>query len=225
MTGSIWHLVLAVMVFLAAHSITNLAPVRGPLLRRLGKHGFYGATSVVSTLLLVWAVAAYLAAPTVVLWAQQPWMRWVPVVTMAVACQLLAVGMTTRNPFSIGPGGAGFDPRRPGVLRLTRHPVVWALGLWAGAHIVPNGDVAALLLFAPLVVLSLAGPRVLDAKRRRSLGDEAWARLASFTDEPCSVAPAVMLREIGPWRLVLGLALFAALLLLHEPVIGVTPLP
>lgn len=223
LTGSIWHLVAALAVFLASHSLTNLKPFRERAQRLVGKRGFYGIYSAISILLLVWMIAAYIASPTVVVWDQQPWMRWAPAIAMLFACLLGAAGLSTPNPFSIGPGGSGFEPKRPGIVRLSRHPVVWALALWAGAHAVPNGDVAALLLFVPLLGLALLGPRILDAKRRASLGEAEWRRLADAAARPWRAAE--LLREVGAGRILAGLALYAALVFLHQPVIGVSPLP
>lgn len=216
------ELVLAVALFLASHRLTNRPAFRAWAEARLGgRRGFTIAYSVLSLLLLAWMVLAYRDAPMVVLWGQQPWMRWLPPLVMPLACILAVAGLTTANPFSIGPGARGYDPARPGILRLTRHPVLWAAALWAGAHMVPNGDAAALVLFAPLLVLALAGPMLLDRKRRDSLGFEEWSRLAALTERP----GMALVRETG-WRRILGgLALYAALLALHLPVIGAWPLP
>lgn len=221
MTGGIWQLGLAVLVFLASHSLTNRPGFRRRAEAALGgSRGFTIAYSILSLLLLAWMIAAYRDAPTVVLWNQSPWMRWVPPLVMPVASVLAVAGLTTPNPFSIGPGGRGFDPARPGILRLTRHPVLWAAGLWAGAHIVPNGDAAALILFLPLLLLAVAGPMMLDRKRRRVLGFEEWSRLAAFSTDPWAA-----LRETGWKRIVGGVVLYAVLLHLHQPVIGANPFP
>lgn len=98
--------------------------------------------------------------------------------------------------------------------------MLWAAGLWAGAHIVPNGDAAALILFVPLALLAVAGPAMLDRKRRRVMGADEWSRLAAI---PCD--PLAALRETGWKRILGGLVLYAVLLHLHQPVIGVSPLP
>ncbi|MGE5514632.1 MAG: NnrU family protein [Bacteroidota bacterium] len=221
MTGGLWQLVLAVAVFLASHSLTNRPGFRRGAEAALGgSRGFTVAYSVVSLLLLAWMIAAYIDAPTVVLWDQEPWMRWVPALVMPLVSVLAVAGLTTPNPFSIGPGARRYDASRPGILRLTRHPILWAAGLWAGAHMVPNGDVAALILFAPLLLLAIAGPAMLDRKRRRVLGFEQWSRLADIPRDPLAA-----LREMGWKRIVGGLLLYVSLLHLHEPVIGVSPLP
>ena len=221
MTGGIWQLVAAVAVFLASHSLTNRPAFRRRAEAALGGSlGFTIAYSLVSLLLLAWMVVAYGNAPTILLWGQEPWMRWVPPLVMPVASVLAVAGLTTPNPFSIGPGKRGYDPARPGILRLTRHPVLWAAGLWAAAHIVPNGDAAALILFVPLALLAIAGPAMLDRKRRRVLGEQEWSRLAAFSHDPIAA-----LREAGWKRVAGGLALYAALFHLHLPVIGASPLP
>ncbi|MBC7950634.1 MAG: NnrU family protein [Rhodospirillaceae bacterium] len=221
MTGGLWQLVLAVLVFLASHRLTNQPAFRRPAERVLGgKRGFTVAYSILSVLLLAWMIAAYGDAPMVQVWGQQHWMRWVPPLIMPVASILAAAGLTSPNPFSIGPGAKGYDPNHPGILRLTRHPVLWAAALWAGAHILPNGDVAALILFVPLLALAVVGPAMLERKRRRDLGGE-WDRLAALTGKPS----VVMLGEVGWKRVVGGLVLYAALVLLHQPVIGAWPLP
>lgn len=221
MSGGIGHLVLAVVVFLASHSLTNRPGFRRRAEAGLGgPRGFTIAYSIVSLLLLAWMIAAFRAAPMVALWGQESWMRWVPPLTMPVVCVLAVAGLTTANPFSIGPGGRDYNPARPGILRLTRHPILWAAGLWAAAHVLPNGDVAGLILFAPLLLLALAGPAMLERKRRRVLGDAEWTRLTTYTRNPL-----LALREMGWKRLLGGVLLYIALLHLHEPVIGASPWP
>ena len=223
MTGGFGHLVLAVGCFLLAHSLTNLRPLRHRIEAVVGTAGFYAGYSLLSTALLVWVIAAAVDSPTIVLWAQAPWMRWAPSLVMPVVCLLWVCGLTRPNPFSIGPGGTGYDPARPGLLRLTRHPVVWGLGLWAAAHLVPNGTLAGVMLFTPLLILSVLGPRILDAKRRQSLGWEQWQTLVEGLSGP--VDWRAMLAEIGIWRLLGGLALVPVLMELHPLVIGRSPFP
>ncbi|MBY0429699.1 MAG: NnrU family protein [Rhodospirillales bacterium] len=220
MTGSLWHLAAAMALFLASHAVTATPRLRGALVSRLGEAGYFLAYSLLSLAVLAWLVQAYAAAPYVPLWPQAPWTRWVPAAVMPAASLLLAAGFTTPNPFSLGPGGRRYDPARPGILRLTRHPVLWALALWAGAHLFPNGTLSAVFLFGPLLLLALAGPRLLDVKRRRSLG-AGWHALARLTARPATLS----LAEIGWRRLAGGLILYLILIFLHPLIIGFSPLP
>lgn len=214
-------LILAVAAFLISHRLTNHPVLRRAAQAWLGRRGFTIAYSILSLLLLAWIIHAFRQAPLIPLWDQAAWMRWVPPLVMPWACLLAAAGLMAPNPLSIGRGGRGFDPDRPGILRLTRHPVLWAAVLWAAAHVVPNGDVAALVVFLPLLALAVAGPWVLDSKFKQRLGDDEWRRLAARTGVPRQS----MLKEMG-WRpVLLGLGVYVILLALHPWVIGAWPLP
>lgn len=215
------HLVLAMLAFLASHAIPARPRLRNAGIRALGIAGYHLAYSVLSVAVILWLAVTYAQAPFVPLWDQEPWMRWLPPLAMAPACLLIVTALSAPNPFSLGIGGSGFDPERPGILRLTRHPLLWGLVLWAASHIIPNGDGAALVLFLPLLLLALAGPLLMERKRRRTLGPDAFASLARHT----GALRWRMLREIGAVRLGGAVVLYLALLYLHPTVIGVSPLP
>lgn len=224
------ELIAAVLVFLASHAVPSLKPVRGALVARLGERAFRSLYSLVSLALVVWLGFAYARAPYVELWATRPWMIWVPVLVMPFACLLFVGTLTAPNPLSISASRAVYDPARPGIVSITRHPLMVAFALWAGAHILPNGDAASLILFGLLFLLSLAGPPSLDAKRRARLGEAEWRRLAAPTSSlPLAAVLTGRTRldgaGIGLGRLAAALALYALLILAHPWVIGVSPLP
>ena len=217
---SLLPLAAAMAAFLASHAIPASPRLRRRMIDGLGERPYLAAYSLLSLAMLRLLAWAYHTAPVVPLWTQPPWLRWLAVAVMPVACLLVVAGATTPNPFSVGPGGRGYDPAHPGILRLTRHPLVWGLALWAGIHTLLNGDAASLLLFGPLLLLALLGPAMLDRKRRRELGP-AWPALTAATSRPATLRPG----EIGWPRLGAGLALYALLLWAHPHVIGVSPLP
>src|SRR6185312_7689464 len=104
---------------------------------------------------------------------------------------------------------------------ITRHPFLWGVGLWAATHLVLNGDVASLILFGTLLVLAVGGTASIDAKRRRRF-PERWQKFADATSSlPFAaiarganrLAPA--LAEIGAWRLLAALGLYALAFYLH----------
>jgi len=89
-------------------------------------------------------------------------------------------------------------------------------------HLIVNGDLASLVLFGSLLLLALAGTRVIDAKRRRRCG-EAWEAFARSTSNLPFAAIAAgrnqlgpALREIGVLRLVVALAVYAVIFALHN---------
>lgn len=224
------ELILAVLVFLATHAIPAAKPIRAALVGRWGERAYLVAYSMLSLATLVWLGAAYARAPYLEIWPPAAWTRWLPLLVMPFACIFLVAALISPNPLSIGGRSRGFDAARPGIAAVTRHPLIWAFVLWAVAHIPANGDVASLILFGLLLALSLAGPPSLDAKRRASLGEERWRHLARVTSGFPFVAiisgrARLRLRDIGPWPIIGGLLLYVLLILLHAPLIGVSPLP
>lgn len=230
MTDSFTELWLALALFLASHSIPAVPAIRRSLVARMGEPVYLIGYSLLSLAILAWLIIAALRAPYLELWPVTLWSRWVPVLTMPLVCLLLVAGVSSANPLSFGALPRHFDPARPGIVAITRHPVLWAVTLWAAAHLPPNGHVAAVLAFGLFSGFGLMGNAIVDGKIRRHLGAETWQRLATGT----SAVPFVALwrkqahfrwRDIGVWRLGAALALYALVLILHESLFGVSPLP
>jgi len=223
-------LLLTIGVFIAFHLIPAIGPVRRFLLRAMGLRMYIGLYSAVSVGLLILVSVAYANADSDILWPQWPWTRWVPVVTMPFASLLLVSTLSEPNPFSVGVKADRFNADHPGIVSITRHPLIWALGLWAVAHLAPNGDEASVLLFGLFAVLAFVGPWSLDVKKRREMGVDEWRRRTIATSSVPFLAiiqgrVRLDLRGIGWARIAIALLIYAALLLGHELVIGVSPFP
>lgn len=216
-------------VFLLSHALPARPPIRRRLTRALGERGYLLAYSMVSVAVLAWLIRAAGQAPFILLWPRAAWQGWVVNLVMPLLCLLLAAAIGAPNPLSFGGRPQGFDPARPGVAGLTRHPLLLALALWAGAHLLANGDLAHALLFGSFAGFALLGMRIVDRRKRRQMGEANWAILAACTSNwPGAVWLNGRWRPAGPppWsRLAVGLALWLGLLALHGPVIGVSPLP
>lgn len=214
---------LAYVAFFLSHTLLVRPPLRPWLQARLGATGFTLAYSVLSLCVLVWLIGAAGRAPYVALWDWAPWQRFVPLAVMLPVCLILAQSVGRPNPFSFG--GARndrFDPARPGIVRWSRHPLLLALALWAAAHVVPNGDLAHVILFGTFAGFAILGERVIDRRKRREMGPD-WQRLRAAVMR----APFASLSVSGNFllRLVAGFALYAALLWAHPILIGVSPIP
>lgn len=123
-----------------------------------------------------------------------------------------------------------FDPERPGIAGVSRHPLLLAIVLWAGSHIVPNGDLAHLLLFGTFALAGCLGMVAIDRRTRRSVGPEQWHRLAARTSlMPCAALFSGRwhpnLRRLSWARVALAALLYVSLLAFHQPVMGVAPWP
>lgn len=210
-------------VFFLSHSVPVRPPLRPFLQARLGPSGFTLAYSALSLAVLAWLIGTAGRAPHVALWGWAPWQVHVPLTVMGAVCLIIALSIGLPNPFSFG--GARndlFDPARPGIVRWSRHPLLLALALWAGAHVVPNGDLAHVILFGTFAAFALLGGRLIDARKRREMGAE-WQCLRDAVEG----APFLSWRASGGVLARLGAAivLYAALLWLHPLLFGVSPLP
>jgi uncharacterized membrane protein len=230
MTGSLWHLALAVGLFVGSHFLLSSPPIRRPLAGRLGERPFVAAYSTLALLLFVWVLRAYGDAPLVDVWEPGTGLRHLALAVMPFACVLVVAGLTTRNPTTVGADTRAIAARGPaGIFTVTRHPMMWGFSLWGVAHLLANGDAAGILLFGGMTVLAAAGALAIDAKKRATLGDSWAAYEAGTSFVPLAAAVGgrarVSLAEIGWWRLALGFALYALLLWGHGSLFGVAVWP
>jgi uncharacterized membrane protein len=147
-----------------------------------------------------------------------------------VAFAFVVIGLTTPSPTATG-GESRLELDEPaqGMLRVTRHPFLWGVALWAALHVALNGNSASLVLFGSLLLLALIGPLLIDAKRQRAYGPQ-WERFAAVTSNvPFAAILAgrnrLRLGEIGAWRFVATLVAWAATVLLHPWLFSAPALP
>jgi len=166
---------------------------------------------------------AYRHAPTVELWGVVLGFRPAAYVLVFIAFIFLVIGIMTPNPTRVGMesrAGEGKEAAR-GMVRITRHPFLWGVALWALVHLIINGDLASLVLFGSLLVLAVGGTLSIDAKRRRNFGEQ-WIKFAEVTSDIPFAAIAAgrnrlgpALAEIGVWRTLAAILVYAAAFYLH----------
>ena len=101
-----------------------------------------------------------------------------------------------------------FIGRRMGsnIKRYSAHPMLWGIVFWAAAHLLANGDLASVLLFAAFLAFSLLN---------MTLANQRGAK------------PAQIHASVKKELLIIGIsiAVFAALLWAHGYLFGVNLLP
>ena len=228
MTGTIAALAMAMALFVSSHIALAAPVIRKPLVAAVGAWPFRLAYSVVALGLIFWVVAAYNAAPFVEVWWPPTAARHMSLSLMPFATTLVVCGLATPNPTMIWSEGRAVLGAGPvGIIKVTRHPMMWGITIWGVSHLLARGDAASMILFGGMTVLALAGAAALDAKKQATLGDawDAFAAKTSFWPMAAVFAgrTRVTLGEIGWWRIALGLALYAALLAIHPWLFGVSP--
>ena len=221
-------LVFAALAFVLCHLLGSAAPVRSRLVAQLGERGFQGVYSLVVLVASAWMVLEWSWAPYVELFRPPGFTRWVPNVIMPIAYVLLVAGYTAKSPTVAGMASeAGTGP--VGFARITRHPALWGFALWGLSHLAANGDLRSFCLMGGVATLALAGMLHIDARRRATGGAAGAVYERSTSVLPFAAIargqPWPTLRELGWWRIALGLGAWGAMLLLHGWLIGVSPLP
>lgn len=224
------ELILAAAFLLASHFGLSSTRLRPALTARIGERPYLALYSVIALVAIVWLALAYSRAPYIELWGYAPWTGWLALIGMLLASILAVAGLSAPNPTALGQERV-LESRKParGVFRITRHPFMWAVGIWGIVHILANGDLASLVMFGAFTALALVGTLVMDAKKAKQLG-ERWRRFAERTSNVPFRAIAqgrqrLTLIEIGWIRIAFGVALFAVLLSIHPWLFGISPSP
>jgi len=219
MTYETAMLALAMALFVGTHIGLPEPKLRNAVTARIGENGYLAVYSVLSIVLLAWVIIAYKAAPYVEIWIANTGMRHASLSLMLIAAFFLITGMTTRNPSTVQAAKLGWKPDASGVFKITRHPVMWAGILWSVAHMLANGDLAAIILFGGIGVLSLLGALHLDRRKRAALGDEWAAFQAETSFIPLGAIATGRTRmergEIPWWQSLGAVVLYIAMLFVH----------
>ena len=219
-------LALAAAVFLVAHYVSS-TPLRGGLVAMLGERAYLGLYTLASFAALGWMIWAYVKAPHEQLWAGDEFKAWA-VVLMPLSIVSIVVGGMTKNPGAVRQEHALRELGEPrGILRITRHPIMWGIALWAAVHIIARGDAASAIFFGAMLLLAVSGTILIDLRKGRALAAD-WQRFAAVTS---NVPFAAILQgrnrfrfdEIGWKRVSIGAAVYLVLMLAHPYVFGARP--
>ena len=227
----LWPVVLYTALFVLGHLALSSAPLRAPLVAKLGEGRFQGIYSIVAAVGITGMFWEQPRAPHIELWPSYGWMTHIPLIIMPLVMILWIAGFSTPNATTAGQADVlkEAEPAR-GIAKISRHPANVGFALWALTHIVVNGDVAALIVFGGILVLAIAGTWHIE-KRRAALNPEGWARLTAVTSIIPFVAimqgrNRVTLSEIGYGRIAIALVLYVAFLgHAHELMMGVSVMP
>ncbi len=156
-------LILGIIVFLGAHTLTTLRETRAGLIARLGAGPYrmaHSVASVVGLALIAWGFGHYRAEDWVQVWTPPAGMRHLTITLMWFAF----VALACMNP-------------APGRIRgWLRHPMLVAVKIWALAHLLVNGDLGGMVLFGSFLAWA-----VFDRIAVKRRGDMGAPRISRFT--------------------------------------------
>ncbi len=223
-------LIVAAIFLVGTHFGIASTSLRGQLISSIGEGPYRALYSLVAVVAVVWLALEYRAAPTLWLWQPEGTLAVdLPVVLMPFALLLTVCALTAPNPTAVGqaPDADAMEPAR-GILRITRHPLMWGITLWAIGHIVAKGDAASLIFFGAFAVLGLVGGSLIDGRKARE-SQPGWGVFLQRTSHLPFQAiierrQKLALREISLTQLALALGLYVVLIIVHPWLFGVPAL-
>jgi uncharacterized membrane protein len=172
--------------FILLHVGLSGTGLRAMVTRQTGEPLYQGLFSLASVGLLVALVLTYgpahASVANVQLWTPPSWGRHVAHGLVLLGFLLAVSGYLALNPTSIGMGEVALKRTEAatGVSRITRHPFLWGVSLWAVGHLFANGDLVGVSLFAGLLIMVQIGTGSIDAKLA-ARDPERWQQLKAAT--------------------------------------------
>lgn len=226
----------ALVCFVFLHIGVSATGLRARFVGWVGEGPFRAGFSLASFALLAWLIHGYgvmradpFDALNEIVWVAPGWARLPAIILSGLGVTLAVSGLLTPGPTLAGYEKVGLAKDEPaqGVLRITRHPFLWGIALWAFGHLLVNGERFALMLFGALGLMVLLGARSIDRKGAART-PVAWRRFADVTSNLPFQAIAqgrnkLILSELS-WRIPAGLVVAVTIAWFHERAFGIAVL-
>ena len=131
-------LIVGLVLFFAVHVFSSVRGARQKLIARIGEGPYKGLYSIVSVAGFALIVVGMMKVRPVELWTPPEWGRYAAIWFMPFAFISLIAAYVPGN-----------------IKRMTAHPMLWGVTLWALLHLLANGDLAGLLLFGSFGLYSV----------------------------------------------------------------------
>ena len=131
-------MITGLLIFFGLHLIPSLAALRASLVGMLGEKGFKAVFALISLAGMALIVIGKGDAEFTTLYEPPEWGRHVTSLLVLVALYFLISSEVKSS-----------------IRTVTAHPMLWGISAWAAGHLLANGDVASVLLFASFLVYSL----------------------------------------------------------------------
>ncbi len=183
MDAELTHLVVATTVFVATHFLMS-GPLRQPLISRMGAQAFLLVYSLVSIGTFAWTIVVFdRTDDDWQAWNGMAPLPWAIASLLTLTALALLIPSFARNPALPGKTAAGLGTVIPvGVFKVTRHPMMWGIAIWALGHMIAAPTARVFVLMTGLIVLALVGSHLQD--KRKVAGNKRefapWQRRTTY---------------------------------------------
>lgn len=132
-------LISGLVIFFGVHIFPWFTTRRETAIARLGANGYKATFALTAGIGLGLIIYGYASADRTFLWAAPDGARTLAYILVPLAILLVISAELKSN-----------------IKRITAHPMLWGVGIWAALHLLNNGDVESLLLFGSFLIYAPA---------------------------------------------------------------------
>ena len=130
-------LILGIIIFFSIH-LVPISPLKKILINQLGENKYKGLYSLIALAGLLIIIYGFGHADFHPAWDPLPYSREIALALMPISMVLLVAANVQTN-----------------IKRLTKHPMLIAVLIWSFVHLIANGDLRSIILFASFGVYAL----------------------------------------------------------------------
>ena len=130
-------LILGIIIFFSIH-LVPISPLKSILINRLGENKYKGLYSLIALVGLLIIIYGFGHADFYHVWDPLPYSREIAIALMPISMVLLVAANMQTN-----------------IKRYIKHPMLVAILVWSFVHLIGNGDLRSIILFASFGVYAL----------------------------------------------------------------------
>jgi len=210
---SAWTLLIMGLTGFFGIHLVGVSPLRERITGKLGEKPWKGIVTLVALAGLAAIIIGFRRTPYAPVFYSPPlWAQYIPLIAMPFAFIGFVGAYSSKD-----------------ITRITRHPMLWGVALWAASHLAANGTAPDMVLFGSFLVFALVMQPLADTAAARR--DPArWTEIRERT----SALPfaALLAGRAAPKHgdfaikaALHGLAAYAAVLVIHAWLLGVAIAP
>ena len=129
--------ILGIIIFFSIH-LVPIFPIKNILINRLGENKYKGLFSLIALVGLLIIIYGFSHADFYPIWDPLPYSKEIALALMPISIILLAAAKMQTN-----------------IIRFIKHPMLIGILIWSIVHLIANGDLRSIILFASFGVYAL----------------------------------------------------------------------